>query len=137
MQPFQLETITAGSECAVPRIGGEIDVYTAPQLRERIIHLLAAGTRHIVADLREVDFLDSTTLGALVGSLKRLREQDGSLSLVANTDRTLRIFKLTRLVHVFSLEAAVPDAIADQNWQAALDCEGLSAGEWCGKHGLL
>lgn len=138
MPPFQLETITAGSDCAVVRIGGEIDVYTAPQLRTRIIDLLAAGTRHIVADLREVDFLDSTALGALVGSLKRLREQDGSLALVAAADRTLRIFRLTGLVHVFALDASVPDAIAaDQNWQAALAGEGLSAGEWCGRHGLL
>ena len=82
VQPLHLETVTAGADCAVLRIGGEVDVYSAPQLRERIIELLADGIRHVIADLREVDFLDSTGLGALVGGLKRLREQDGSLILV-------------------------------------------------------
>ncbi len=138
MQPFHLESITAGADCAVLRIGGEVDVYTAPQLRERIIDLLANGTRHIIADLREVDFLDSTGLGALVGSLKRLREQDGSLKLVTGADRILRVFRLTGLVHVFSLDASFPEAIAsDHHWQTALTGENLSAEEWCRKHGLL
>jgi anti-sigma B factor antagonist len=67
VQPFHLESIIVGADCAVLRIGGEVDVYTAPQLRERVIQLLANGVRHIIADLREVDFLDSTGLGALAG----------------------------------------------------------------------
>jgi len=63
VQPFHLEPITVGADCAVLRIEGEIDVYTAPQLREHVIRLLASGARHIIADLREVEFLDSTGLG--------------------------------------------------------------------------
>jgi anti-sigma B factor antagonist len=138
VQPFHLESITVGADCAVLRIGGEVDVYTAPQLRERVIQLLANGARHIIADLREVDFLDSTGLGALVGSLKRLREQDGSLKLVTAADRILTIFRLTGLVHVFALHASFLEAIAgDQHWQAALACEGRSTGEWCREHELL
>jgi anti-sigma B factor antagonist len=138
VQPFSLEPITAGADCAVLRIGGEVDVYTAPQLRESIIDLVSDGARHIIADLREVDFLDSTGLGALVGSLKRLREQDGSLKLVTDADRVLRIFRLTGLVHVFALAASFPEAVAaDPHWQAALACEDLSIDEWCRKHGLL
>jgi anti-sigma B factor antagonist len=113
-------------------------VYTAPQLRESIIDLLSHGARHIIADLREVDFLDSTGLGALVGSLKRLREQDGSLKLVTDADRIVRIFQLTGLVHVFALDASFAEAVAaDQHWQAALACEDLSIDEWSRKHGLL
>ena len=108
MQPFHLESITAGADCAVLRIGGEVDVYTAPQLRERVIQLLGHGARHIIADLREVEFLDSTGLGALVGSLKRLREQDGSLKLVTAADKILTIFRLTGLVHVFALHSSLP-----------------------------
>jgi anti-sigma B factor antagonist len=138
VQPFHLESITVGADCAVLRIGGEVDVYTAPQLRERVIQLLANGARHIIADLREVEFLDSTGLGALVGSLKRLREQDGSLKLVTAADRILTIFRLTGLVHVFALHASFLEAIAgDQHWQAALACEGRSTGEWCREHELL
>ena len=138
MQPFYLESITAGADCAVLRIGGEVDVYTAPQLRERVIQLLANGERHIIADLREVDFLDSTGLGALVGSLKRLREQDGSLKLVTAAGKILTIFRLTVLVRVFTLHSSFPEAIAnDQRWQAALAREGRSTWEWCREHQLL
>ena len=85
-----------------------------------------------------MDFLDSTGLGALVGSLKRLREQDGSLKLVTAADKILTIFRLTGLVHVFALHSSFPEAIADdERWQAALACEGRSTGEWCREHELL
>ena len=139
--PFHLESITAGADCAVLRVAGEVDVYTAPQLRERVIGLLAGGVRHIVADLREVDFLDSTGLGALVGSLRRLRQQDGSLKLVTS-GAILKIFGLTGLWHAFALCPSVPDAIAgDQHWQAALAREDRGedrgAEDWCREHGLL
>ena len=143
MPPFHLESITVGADCAVLRVAGEVDVYTAPQLRDRVIHLLADGVRHIVADLREVDFLDSSGLGALVGSLRRLRAQDGSLRLVAGAEKILRVFRLTGLVHAFALSVSFPEAIAgDQHWQAALAREGAGPGElgieeWCREHGLL
>ena len=138
MQPLHLETFTAGADCAVLRIAGEVDVYSAPQLRERVIQLLADGVRHVVADLREVDFLDSTGLGALVGSLKRLREQDGSLELVTGQERVMQVLRLTGLVRVFALHASGPVAIAgDQHWQAALAREDRGAADWCREHGLL
>ena len=99
-------------DCAVLRVGGEVDVYTAPRLRERVVQLLVGGVRYVVADLREVDFLDSTGLGALVGSLKRLREQDGSLELVTGQERVMQVLRLTGLVRVFALHASAPEAIA-------------------------
>jgi anti-sigma B factor antagonist len=137
MQPFHLESITVGRDCAVLRITGDVDVYTAPQLRERVIVLLADGVRHIIADLREVEFMDSTGLGALVGGLKRLRVEDGSLRLVGSGGRVLQVFRLTGLVNVFALHPSVLDAIAaDQHWQAALAREGHDREEWCRKHGL-
>jgi anti-sigma B factor antagonist len=138
MQPLHLETFTAGTDCAVLQIAGEVDVYSAPQLRERVIQLLADGIPHIIADLREVDFLDSTGLGALVGSLKRLREQDGSLKLVTGAGRIPQLFRLTGLVRVFTLHQSVLEAITgDRYWEAALTSESHSSEEWCRKHGLL
>jgi anti-sigma B factor antagonist len=138
MQPLHLETVTAGADCAVLRVGGEVDVYSAPQLRERVIQLLADGIRHIIADLHEVDFLDSTGLGVLVGSLKRLREQDGSLKLVTSAGRIPRLFRLTGLDRAFELCPSVPQAIiGDRRWEAALTSEGHSSEEWCRKHELL
>ena len=96
VQPFHMESISAG-DCAVLRVAGEIDVYTAPELRQRVIHLLDNGSLHIIADLCGVDFLDSTGLGALVGSLKRLRMRGGSLKLVTGGGRILQIFRITGL----------------------------------------
>jgi anti-sigma B factor antagonist len=136
MQPFHLESITVGADCAVLRVSGEVDAYTAPQLRERVIQLLAGGARHIIADLRAVEFLDSTGLGALVGSLRRLREQGGSLKLVA-AGKIVTIFRLTGLVHVFALRPSIPEAIAgDLHWQATLAREGRGTDQWCREHEL-
>jgi anti-sigma B factor antagonist len=132
--PFQVATITA-SDCAVMRIAGEIDAYTAPELRQQVISLADAGTLHIVADLRAVDFLDSTGLGVLVASLRRMRLREGSLKLVVSGGRILQLFDITGLSRAFALHASVLDAIsADRHWQAALAGEGHGAEEWCRKH---
>jgi anti-sigma B factor antagonist len=138
VKPFFLESITAGGDCAVLRIEGEIDAYAAPQLRERVIDLAGNGTVHIIADLRGAGFLDSAGLGALVGSRKALRARGGSLRLVATTGRILQLFRITGLSDAFALHSCVPDAItADQHWQAAVSGEGGNTGEWCREHGLL
>jgi anti-sigma B factor antagonist len=136
VQPFHMESISAG-DCAVLRVAGEIDVYTAPELRQRVIHLLDNGSLHIIADLCGVDFLDSTGLGALVGSLKRLRMRGGSLKLVTGGGRILQVFRITGLIHVFALHSSVSDAItADQHWQETLAAQGDRTSEWCRKNGL-
>ena len=108
MQEFHLETIGPSGDCAVLQVTGEIDVYTAPILHERIRDLAAKGAVHIIADLSRVDFLDSTGLGVLVGGLKRLREHDGSLTPVISTTRILRILEVTGLTTVFPPTALSP-----------------------------
>ena len=69
--------------------------------RQRVIQLIDEGVRRIITDLRGVTFLDSIGLGLLVGSLKRLRSREGSLTVVVNAARILRIFQITGLVNVF------------------------------------
>ena len=138
MQPFRQESTAVGSDCAVLQITGEVDVYTAPQLREQVVQLVNSGVRHIIADLRDVDFLDSTGLGALVGSLKRLRTHDGSFKVVTSGGRTLRIFQITGLTRAFALYPSVLDAMTtDEQWQATIAREGHDTEDWCRKHGLL
>ena len=137
VQQFLMESITAGN-CAVLRVVGEIDGHTAPELRQRVIQLADNGTLHIIADLRSVDFLDSTGLGVLVGGLKRLRMREGSLALVATGGRILQLFEITGLSHAFALHSCVPDAItADQHWQATLAGQGENATAWCQDNGLI
>ena len=93
-------------------VGGEIDVYTAPSLRERLNELVAAGHYDLVVDMEKVEFLDSTGLGVLVGGLKRVRAHDGSLDLVCTQERILKIFRITGLTKVFGIHDSVDEAIA-------------------------
>ena len=137
MREFQLDTIGPIGDCAVLRVTGEVDVYTAPVLREQIRELAAKGAVHLIADLGRVDFLDSTGLGALVGGLKRVREAGGSLALVISTPRILRIFQITGLTKALAVQRSAADAmIADPHWQQTARSEAGSVHEWCQQHGL-
>jgi anti-sigma B factor antagonist len=95
---------------AVVDVQGEIDVYTAPKLREKLIELVSEGSYNVVVNLERVDFLDSTGLGVLVGALKRVKAHDGSLSLVCTQDKILKIFKITGLTKVFPIHDSVDRA---------------------------
>jgi len=97
----------------VVAVGGEIDVYTAPKLRETLVDLVNVGRFRLVVDLEAVDFLDSTGLGVLVGGLKRLRAHDGTLRVVCTQERLLKIFRITGLTKVFAIHESVADATAD------------------------
>jgi anti-sigma B factor antagonist len=138
MQEFRVETIGPSRDCAVLRVTGEVDVYTAPVLRERIQDLTAKDVVHIIADLSRVDFLDSTGLGVLVGGLKRVREHGGSLTPVINSTRILHILRITGLTRVLPPQPSVQAAIdADPHWRQTIESEAGSPGEWCRQHGLL
>ena len=91
-------------------VGGEIDVYTAPKLRDKITELVADGIYDLIVDMEAVEFLDSTGLGVLVGGLKKVRAHDGSLQLVCNQDRLLKIFRITGLAKVFMIHDSVASA---------------------------
>lgn len=93
-------------------VAGEIDVYTAPKLRERLVGLVEAGSYQLIVDMEGVEFLDSTGLGVLVGGLKRVRAHDGWIDLVSTQGRILRIFRITGLNKVFNIYESVADSIA-------------------------
>jgi anti-sigma B factor antagonist len=107
------------AEHTVLEVGGEVDVYTAPRLRERLVELVDGGARDVVVDLGRVDFLDSTGLGVLVGALKRLRAANGTFGLVCSKEPLLKIFRITALDQVFpiypSVEAATSPASDDRD----------------------
>ena len=92
---------------------GEIDVYTAPRLRQSIVDLVEAGTPHIVVDMSRVDFLDSTGLGVLVEGLKRIRSREGTLSIIATQEKILKIFDITGLNKAFPIYRSVEDALGE------------------------
>ena len=96
-------------------VEGEIDVYTAPRLRELLIELVNKKNYQLVVNMEKVEFLDSTGLGVLVGGLKRVRAHDGSLDLVCTQERILKIFRITGLTKVFGIHDTVDEAIAAKN----------------------
>jgi anti-sigma B factor antagonist len=108
---LSLSTRSEGDRVVV-EVGGEIDVYTAPRLREQLIDLVSGGSYDIVVDMTKVEFLDSTGLGVLVGGLKRVRAHDGSLRLVCTQERILKIFRITGLTKVFPIHSSVAEAVA-------------------------
>jgi anti-sigma B factor antagonist len=97
---------------AVLTVTGEIDVATAPRLREHIVTLVNEGETRIVVDLQGVDFIDSTGLGALVGGLKRVRTHGGELAIVCTRPRLLKVFEITGLVRVFEIHGTVDAAVS-------------------------
>ena len=112
MIEFRLEVDGHGDGRAVLRVAGAVDVYTAPQIREQIQDLAAKGTVHLIADLSQVEFIDSSGLGVLIGGLRRVRDDDGSLVLVISTRRILRIFQLTGLTKSFAIYDGLDDALS-------------------------
>jgi anti-sigma B factor antagonist len=96
-------------------VSGEIDVYTAPRLREAIVSLTDAGNYRLIVDMEGVEFLDSTGLGVLVGGLKRVRAHDGAIDLVCTQGRILRIFRITGLSRVFNIYDSVDEALASHD----------------------
>lgn len=97
----------------VVHVAGEIDVYTAPLLREVLDKQVAAGRTNLVVDLEKVTFMDSTGLGVLVGRLKLVRGQNGSLRIVTAQERILKVFKITGLDKVFHIYPTIDGAVAD------------------------
>lgn len=105
-------TASEGANVTVVSVGGEIDVYTAPILREALDKQIALGHGNLIVDLDDVSFMDSTGLGVLVGRLKRVRGQSGSLRLVCTQERVMKVFKITGLDKVFHIYDSVDMAQA-------------------------
>jgi anti-sigma B factor antagonist len=93
----------------VVTLAGEVDLSTAPALRERLASLIDGGASSIVVDLRQVSFMDSTGLGVLMGAHLRVRERAGELRLVAGEGPVLRVLTLAKLTEVFPVGADLPD----------------------------
>jgi len=108
---LQVDTFRRG-DFTVLQPQGEIDFATGPQLKDAILEALVAGDVNLVVDLLEVDFIESTGLGALIGGHRRARALNGSLSLVCTEDQMLKVFRITGLDKVFTIHDTVEQATA-------------------------
>jgi anti-sigma B factor antagonist len=95
----------------VLRVGGELDLNAAPQLRGAFDELIETGARRVVLDLEETSFIDSTALGAIVGAHKRL-QPEGGLQLVCTNEHVLRIFGYAGVDEFLSIHDTRDAAVA-------------------------
>ena len=108
---FDVTTERLGDTQAVISPVGELDLYTAPELKQELLEVIEGGVTEIVVDLTRTTFIDSATLGVLVGAVRRLRERDGKLSIVCS-DRSIRkIFEITGLDRVLEIYAGRDEAL--------------------------
>jgi anti-sigma B factor antagonist len=118
--PLDLQvTTTAGY--TVVEVGGEIDLASAPALRDCLNQMIDAGSRRLVVDLRQVSFIDSVGLGVLMGARRRLLAHAGHdrfLQLVCAEGLVLRVLRLTFLDGVFPVHATLADALGGDSGQA-------------------
>ena len=108
---FDIKTEQLGEDTYVISLAGEVDLYTAPEFKQQLLEVIGQGGKEVVVDFSDTTFIDSTTLGVLVGGVKRLRTNDGQLSLVCSDRNITKIFEITGLDRVFTIYANRADAV--------------------------
>jgi anti-sigma B factor antagonist len=114
---FALTEDSIDAERHVVAVRGEIDLFTAPELKQKLTDAIEGGKTRIVVDLTQTTFLDSTALGVLIGAVKRLRTRDGALVIVNVDQNIAKTFEITGLDQIFTIVAERDAAIS------ALDAE--------------
>lgn len=99
---FGLGVRRAG-ERTVISVSGDLDVLTAPQLRDQLLDAIESGSRDLYVDLTDCEFVDSSGWSALVAGLKRLRSLDGDLGLICPQGNVRRLVEVVALDQLFAL----------------------------------
>jgi anti-sigma B factor antagonist len=102
--------VTRTADTCIMSLDGEVDVYTSPSLKQDMVAAIDEGCAHMIVDLAEVGFIDSSGLGALVSGLRRMKERSGTIRLVGPREPILKVFKITGLDKVFPIFATVEEA---------------------------
>ena len=108
---FDIKTEQLEGDRYVISLAGEVDLYTAPEFKAQLLDVIGKGGKQVVVDFTDTTFIDSTTLGVLVGGVKRLRTTDGELSLVCSDRNITKIFEITGLDRVFTIYPTRDEAI--------------------------
>ncbi len=109
---FDIKTEQLNGDSYVISLSGEVDLYTAPEFKQQLLEVIGQGAKEVVVDFTSTTFIDSTTLGVLVGGVKRLRSNDGQLALVCSDRNITKIFEITGLDRVFTIYPTRDEAIS-------------------------
>jgi len=115
---FRIEEASPRPSVRILEVHGDADLHSAPELRERIRGAIDEGANTVVVDLSTTTIIDSTSLGVLLGGMKRLREQNGQIRLVVPRPEVRRVFEITMLDRVFPLHDTQEEALAEPSDQA-------------------
>ena len=102
IEPFDIRVVE-DDRAAVLSVTGELDLATAPRLRDELLRLIRHGTLNVTLDMADLDFIDSTALGVLVTAAKRLRSEGGDLTLQSPTPSAQRALEVTGLTKIFPI----------------------------------
>jgi len=102
---------TIEDDVLIVAVRGELDLYTAPDLRSLLLGAIQAGRSAVVLDLRDTTFLDSTALGVIIAAMKALRIRSGRLVLVNDRTSITKTLAITGLDHLLAVEAVLEDAV--------------------------
>ena len=109
---FDIKTEQLSDDAYVISLSGEVDLYTAPEFKQQLLEVISQGATEVIVDLSSTTFIDSTTLGVLVGGVKRLRPNEGRLSLVCSDRNITKIFEITGLDRVFAIYSTRDEAVS-------------------------
>jgi anti-sigma B factor antagonist len=110
---FQITDQKVDDDTHVVAVAGEIDLFTAPEFKQRMSAPIDAGRSRLVVDLTETTFIDSSSLGVLIGAHRRLKLRGGALLVVCDNEAITKTFKITGLDGVFTLAPTVEAALSD------------------------
>jgi anti-sigma B factor antagonist len=107
---ISIDVKEAESKLAV-KVSGEIDAYTAPQLREKLFPMSEKEGVKMVVDLSEVNYMDSTGLGVFVGVFKNVRAHNGEFKIVGLSERLQRLFEITGLADIIDINSQIEGGV--------------------------
>jgi len=110
---FEITDHKVDDDTHVVAVTGEIDLFTAPEFKQRMSELIDAGRSRLVVDLSETTFIDSSSLGVLIGAHRRLKLRGGALLVVCENEAIAKTFKITGLDGVFTIAPTVEAALTD------------------------
>ena len=110
---FEITDRKVDEETHVIAVTGEIDLFTAPEFKQRMSELIDAGRSRLVVDLSGTTFIDSSSLGVLIGAHRRLKLRGGALLVVCENEAISKTFKITGLDGVFTIAPTVDAALSD------------------------
>jgi len=108
---FSITDRQVDGDTHIVAVNGEIDLFTAPEFKQRVSGPIDAGRSNVIVDLTDTTFIDSSSLGVLIGAHRRLKLRGGSLVVVCDNEAIVKTFRITGLDGVFTLVRSLDDAL--------------------------